>query len=163
MSARILTIAPGMAEDVARDVGLQMRELDALECRAHGVEPIAGVMLSIEASLHAETIWEPERGFGAAWGIVAADMLTGPAYLWLLTAHWAPDYRKQLLRHGKKFAEQAAETYGTVEAQVLKSYGKSVTMLRHWGFDMEEVVVVNGHPFFTARKRAHAWVSPPLQ
>ena len=153
MTPQIVPVEPDLTPYVAHGVGSRMRPGDAEECRAFGYDPVEGVALSLRASLYARAMWEPDHGYGAAWGVVAPNVLGGKVNIWLLTTDRAPANRKFLFYEGKRFVDDALARYGEVEAYVLVSYEKSVAWLKRWGFSMEDVWHVGGEPFFIARKR----------
>lgn len=124
-----------------------MRDMDALECRAHGHHPLDALRAGLRGSVEPLVVEGP-HGPLCAFGIIPQSILDGLARPWLLGTHDVPRYARALLGLPKPYVAAWLAEWPKLENWVHRDNHASIAWLRYLGFDIhDEAVDIGGHPF----------------
>lgn len=127
-----------------------LREADALECLAGGLEPREMVKVSIEKSFAAMAEY-CDGELAVIWGYMPRYFLGDTAYIWLLTTTKLNDYvvRMRFAYETRKKVRIVNGLYRTLHAQAWIGHHTAKHWLEWLGFVAKEIVLVNGNEFYS--------------
>lgn len=125
----------------------QMRELDAFEMRALGLEPAKAIQMAYADAIMRTTYFVD--GEIAAMVGLGGTLLSDIGFPYLLTANGIEAAPFAVLREAKKNVVQMLAVKRVLEGEVLSSYSGAVRLLRAIGFKIEKPrpFGVNGEMF----------------
>ncbi len=128
-----------------------MRELDAFEMRALGLEPLKAIQMAYSDAIMRTTYFVD--GEIAAMVGLGGSLLSDIGFPYLLTAKAIERAPFAVLREAKKNVMEMLMLKTTLEGEVLSSYSGAVRLLRAIGFKIEapRPFGVHGELFSTFR------------
>lgn len=129
-----------------------LRHQDKLECEASGKTVSEVVATCIACSTEAFAVYKRKR-LMAIWGFRTSFL--GPTTIWLLTTALVDMYPVSFYREGRRLLKILLERFGTIECYVWKPHKRSIAWLKHLGFSMCSVQLLNvEHEFVKMTKGA---------
>ena len=123
-----------------------MREIDKLECKATGREPIHALEHGIRSSLWSFTAISSMPV--AIIGVFPVNITLGAGIPWMLGTEEVYDRGRELLTYGPKVVSLMHRTFDRLENIVSADNDRAIRLLRKLGFTVEdERVPVGGIDF----------------
>lgn len=119
----------------------KMRPEAAMEVEHIGPDKFGAIRAVLDRSSHAWSGFYNDE-IVLMWGIQNTGMISGQAYLWLITTELAEKHQFLFVRWSRRFIDELRESgeYKLLTGQVRDSFAKSIWWLKWLGFKVDPPV-----------------------